>query len=92
MSGFNLPPGCSVNSIPGNSAEDARWEKMFDHLAGSGLSADEARARWESQPDLLAAMRILVASLNWEEKRSGTTYNGWEEARAALAKAEGRAK
>jgi hypothetical protein len=30
----------------------------------------------------------LVESLDWEERRSGTTYNGIEDARAAIARAE----
>lgn len=41
-------------------------------------------------PDLLAACKVLVESLTWEEKRSGTTYNGIEEARAAITRAESR--
>jgi len=28
--GSNLPPGCSVNDIPGNSPEDGRWEAIED--------------------------------------------------------------
>jgi hypothetical protein len=39
--------------------------------------------------DLLAALEMLVASLEWEEKRSGITYNGFDSARAAIAKARG---
>ena len=40
--------------------------------------------------DLLEACRAVLSSLQWEEKRSGTTYNGYEELAAAVAKAEGR--
>ncbi len=40
-------------------------------------------------PDLLAALETLVSSLHWEEKRSGTTYAGYEAARAALRRAKG---
>ncbi|MDD5534062.1 MAG: hypothetical protein PHC52_14820 [Syntrophales bacterium] len=39
---------------------------------------------------LVDALGTLVASLSWEEKRSGTTYHGYEMAKAALAKAEGK--
>jgi hypothetical protein len=42
-----------------------------------------------SAPALLAACKALVASLEWEKNRSGTTYAGYEDARAAIAKAEG---
>ena len=38
-------------------------------------------------PDLFAALATLVAALDWEEQRSGTTYNGHEQARAALERA-----
>lgn len=40
--------------------------------------------------DLLDALKDLVSSLDWEEKRSGITYSGIEKSRAAIAKAEGR--
>jgi hypothetical protein len=51
MSGFNLPPGCSVGDLPGNSAEDMRREQAIeqrrDDLLGGELAAelpeDEAR-------------------------------------------------
>lgn len=36
------------------------------------------------------AAKILISSLDWEEKRSGTTYHGCENLRAAiLAKVKG---
>lgn len=38
--------------------------------------------------ELAAALSTLVASLTWEKKRSGTTYAGFDDARAALAKLE----
>ncbi len=42
-----------------------------------------------SNTALVEALRTLLDSLDWEAKRSGTTYNGYEQARAALALAEG---
>jgi len=44
----------------------------------------------DAAPDLLAALETLTSSLEWEEKRSGTTYNGYDDARAAIAKAKRR--
>ena len=41
-------------------------------------------------PEMYEALKALVESLDWEAKRSGTTYAGHEDARAAIAKAEGR--
>ena len=34
-SGFNLPPSCSVNDIPGNSPEDAKWEQLTSKFWGN---------------------------------------------------------
>lgn len=36
--------------------------------------------------ELLDALAVLVDSLKWEERRSGTTYAGYETARAILQK------
>ena len=33
MTSFNLPPGCSVNDIPGNRPEDAEDEAFWAALA-----------------------------------------------------------
>jgi hypothetical protein len=41
-------------------------------------------------PDLLEAGKMLLESLEWEEKRSGTTYRGMDTLRAAIATADGR--
>ena len=38
---------------------------------------------------LVRALETLLGSLKWEEKRSGTTYAGYEHAKIALAKANG---
>lgn len=44
------------------------------------LRAENARLR--------EALATVVASLEWEEKRSGTTYAGYDQARAALTGAQ----
>lgn len=33
MSGFNLPPGCSVSDIPGNRPEDGVAEELLELFA-----------------------------------------------------------
>jgi hypothetical protein len=43
-------------------------------------------------PALLEALKGLVSSLEWEERRSGTTYSGYDSAREAIARAEGGSK
>ncbi len=32
MSGFNLPPGCSVNDLPGNTRADQIEEDIWDRI------------------------------------------------------------
>ncbi len=32
MSGFNLPPGCSVNDLPGNTRADQIEEDIWDKI------------------------------------------------------------
>jgi hypothetical protein len=32
MSSFNLPPGCSVNDLPGNRPEDVAWERFEEQV------------------------------------------------------------
>lgn len=41
MGGYNLPPGCSVSDIPGNRPEDEAWEKLWDWLMTTDLTAGE---------------------------------------------------
>lgn len=47
MTGFNLPPGVSVNDIPGNRpedlAEEAWWEKLGE------LCPDVPEAIWDDE-------------------------------------------
>lgn len=52
------------------------------------IAVERAAQAAETDPlvEALEAMRKLVNSLAWEENRSGTTYSGYEEARAVLAK------
>jgi len=50
MTGSNLPPGCSLDSIPGNRPEDAAWERFIDQTAtdmdARALRAEEALLVW----------------------------------------------
>ena len=58
MTGFNLPPGCSVSDIPGNRPEDEREEAFWDALTERCREDGEATAR-----DL---ERLLGAPHNYE--------------------------
>lgn len=42
--GWDYPPGCSEQDIPGNRPEDSEWERLNDDLVASGLTAQEIRA------------------------------------------------
>ena len=37
----NLPPGCNVAEIPGNTNLDEQWEKAWDDLADYDISPSE---------------------------------------------------
>ena len=40
-------------------------------------------------PEMVEVLNVILESMTWEEKRSGTTYNGVDTARALLARIEG---
>lgn len=61
-----------------------------DELVASRLEwIAEASRRYNSHAALVEAAGTVLESLSWEEKRSGTTYNGYEALRLALSAAEG---
>ena len=60
-------------------------------FSDDGGDADNMARLFAAAPDLLAACRTILSSLKWEEGRSGTTYNGYEQLSAAIARAEGGA-
>jgi hypothetical protein len=41
--GFNLPPGCNVSDLPGNTSEDMEWEILNDWLVDSMLTPIEIK-------------------------------------------------
>ena len=81
MNGSNLPPGVSSNDIPGDRPEDVEWDRLFDVISACDLTAWEARARWDSQSDLLAALKRLVGN--------PTCKNARAESIRVITKAEG---
>lgn len=49
MSGFNLPPGCSVSDIPGNRPEDGVEERLLEMFAvayGYGFDEQQIVELW----------------------------------------------
>lgn len=45
----NLPPGCSVSSIPGNTPEDAEWEHACEQALIIMQTAVPRLVRWEGR-------------------------------------------
>lgn len=40
-----LPPGIEHGDLPGNTAEDEAWDRLWEDVATSGLSVEEVRER-----------------------------------------------
>lgn len=51
MTGFNLPPGCSVSDIPGNRPEDQAAEALYDSIYNllDGIQDDATKDRIAEQ-------------------------------------------
>lgn len=93
MTGFNLPPGCNVSDLPGNGPEDAAWDDLISDIGASGLTAKEARFRWESQPELLnMAKRVLdiLESCGYGGSNLGNENRHIRLLRSVIKKAEGK--
>lgn len=86
----NLPPGVQPGDIPGNRPEDLAFDALYDQIALSGLTAEEAKRRWDSQPALLEALRDFVAMgqmYGWDKALTGRQLV-MGAASQAIAKAE----
>ena len=60
------------------------------NLSVAQRARDQVEHLQEINAELLAALQAIIASLEWEERRSGLTYNGYETAKAAIARATGK--
>lgn len=70
---------CEGITIEALEATDASLTFFMDCVA-------ERDRLLATQKELVEALTKLVLSLDWEEQRSGTTYNGIDGAHAVLAK------
>jgi len=52
MTGFNLPPGCNVSDLPGNSPEDEKFdyatEWLIDEMMKAGIDYREFKLFFET--------------------------------------------
>lgn len=62
----NLPPGCSINDIPGNRPEDIAWEKFYDTIAGDssfyGMTDMDALWAWK------AGLAVYRTARDWQAR------------------------
>ena len=60
MTGFNLPPGCSVRDLPGCSAADeaaeAMYDAIYDVLGRAEIDVDNMGERGEKLADDIAKL------------------------------------
>jgi len=76
MTGFNMPPGCSPQDIPGNRPEDGTWEEAWDwacaRIDQEGLTPEEFRR----------AILVGVAAIKAEQEAVQDIWkDGWHEGR-----------
>lgn len=83
MSGFNLPPGCSMSDLPGNRPEDIDWENACEMATAVCNSAvpwmlDSMSQAWSEK--LIEAMANALV----------TAHDNGKEAGISLGKADAR--
>ena len=57
---YNLPPGVNENMIPGNTQEDAEWDKFWSSLDFNDLSVQEASRAVQIGVDIVRAGRRVL--------------------------------
>ena len=64
MNDSNLPPGVTEGMIPGNTAEDARWEELIEWMVTNccDLSCDEIKERLSFGPSPQACRDLMTAA------------------------------
>ena len=87
---YHAQPICIANYKDEDGYDDGLDVWWICRLFDSWDKEAYANARLiAAAPDLLWACVKILASLEWEEERSGTTYCGYEDLKAAIAKAKG---
>ena len=89
---FNSGAGL-IRSENGKTIAQLKSVSRQGFRKAADLDEEVANARLiAAGPTMLEALKRLCDSLAWEENRSGTTYSGYESAKAAIAQAEGNAQ
>jgi hypothetical protein len=65
VTGFNLPPGCSVNDIPGNRPEDVEQEILMTEFY-KALSVDEVSLINELTSEGFKSTRLDLENIIWK--------------------------
>lgn len=64
--GWDLPPGCSVNDIPGNRPEDAEWEKLeAEFWSNKNNCSDELWDKFEQAKLSDSLMDIVTKAIDY---------------------------
>lgn len=79
----NLPPGVTEGMIPGNTAEDARWEELVEWMITNccDLSCDEIKERLSFGPSPQASRDLMIAA---QEIFTATDKYGYAAAHNAM--------
>lgn len=72
MTGWNLPPGCNVRDLPGNSAEEERAEALWDTIADT-LTEHGIDCEKEGTEKLIEAIAKIVGDAYGEGYQQGTS-------------------
>lgn len=92
MTGFNLPPGCSVSMLPGNTPEEQAEEAAYEHiiseleaeklLVGESIDESDSGEEWEER-----LVRYIMRKIG--EARSQAFADGASEERGLREQAIG---
>ena len=80
-------PSCTGFHWVKRTPEDDAWDQLFEDMANTDLTAAEARARWESQPDLVAMLDAVKRCSERHYSMHALWYEFGTRIDAALAKA-----
>lgn len=88
----DLPPGVTLDMIPGNRPDDEAWGHLYGQMEEDCACPEDGKRRWDSQPGLLEACREVLVEMDDVFKAFGIERPRKnpvvDRLRAAIAKAE----